>query len=137
MKRYAYLSLVVAALAALALSACGGGEAPARAMTPGAEKFTGLTGDATKGQSNFAATCSACHGLDAKGLPNLGRDLTTSPFVKDLTDAELINFLSIGREPTDPLNTTGVQMPPRGGNPAFTDQDLADVMAYLRTINVP
>lgn len=137
MKRYAYESLLVIALAALALSACGGGGTPARAMTPGAEKYVSLTGDATKGKNDFAATCSACHGPDAKGLPSLGKDLTISTFVKNLTDAEIIHFLTVGREPTDPLNTTGVQMPPRGGNPAFTDQDLADVAAFLRSINNP
>lgn len=31
-------------------------------------------------------------------------------------------------------NTTGVAMPPKCGNPSLTDQDLADVVAYLRTL---
>jgi disulfide bond formation protein DsbB len=46
----------------------------------------------------------------------------------------LILFVTKGRDPSDPLSTTGVQMPPRGGNPALTDQDLADIVAYVRTL---
>ncbi|WP_416201847.1 hypothetical protein [Thermoflexus sp.] len=26
-------------------------------------------------------------------------------------------------------------MPPKGGNPALTDQDLADIIAFIRTLN--
>ena len=123
---------IVAALAAVTLimilAACGGGPAqPTAAPTP--------SGDATKGKTDFAGTCSACHGPDAKGLPNLGKNLVTSEFVGSKTDAELVEFLKVGRPVTDPLNTTGVMMPPRGGNPAFTDQDLADIVAYIRTIH--
>lgn len=32
------------------------------------------------------------------------------------------------------LLTTGVVMPPLGGNPALTDADLIDVIAYVRTL---
>jgi cytochrome c5 len=35
----------------------------------------------------------------------------------------------------DPLNTTGVAMPPKGGNPAMSEQDIADIVAYMRTIH--
>ena len=34
----------------------------------------------------------------------------------------------------DPANTTGVAMPPKGGNPALKEADLADIVAYLRTL---
>ena len=110
----------------LSLAACGGG---------GGAATSGPSGDAAKGAQQFATTCAACHGPDAKGLPNLGKDLTTSTFVKGLSDAELVDFLKKGRDPSDPLNTTGVAMPPRGGNPALTDADLLDIVAYVRTLN--
>jgi disulfide bond formation protein DsbB len=93
-----------------------------------------VVGDASVGETLFQSTCSACHGPDAKGLPNLGKDLTTSVFVRDLDDEELVTFITLGRPLDDPLNTTGVVMPPRGGNPALTDSDLLDIAAFIRTL---
>lgn len=124
--------LVLLALLALFLVACGGdgnggsGEAADEPAAP--------TGDAVAGEGKFQATCSACHGPDAKGLPNLGKDLTSSEFFRDSADAELLAFVKTGRPIGDPANTTGVDMPPKGGNPALTDQDLADIIAFIRTL---
>ncbi|MEO8084045.1 MAG: cytochrome c, partial [Ardenticatenales bacterium] len=78
--------------------------------------------------------CAACHGPDGKGVPSLGKNLVTSTFAKDMTDAELVAFLKVGRDTSDPLNTTGVAMPPKGGNPALTDGDLMDIVAYVRQL---
>jgi mono/diheme cytochrome c family protein len=82
----------------------------------------------------FQGTCAACHGPDAKGLPTLGKDLTTSEFAKEKTDQELLAFIKVGRPVSDPLNTTNVDMPPKGGNPALSDQDLLNIIAYVRTL---
>lgn len=90
-------------------------------------------GDAAAGQKHFS-TCAGCHGPDAKGLPNLGKDLTTSTFVSGKTDAELVDFLKVGRAADAPDNTTHVAMPPKGGNPALSDDDLKDVVAYMRSL---
>jgi disulfide bond formation protein DsbB len=119
-------------LGALVLAACGGdgGGEEADATDEGA-----LAGDVAAGETAFAGTCVSCHGPDAKGLPGLGKDLTTSAFVADNSDTELVEFLKVGRPASDPLNTTGVDMPPKGGNPALDDQDLADIVAYLRSIH--
>jgi disulfide bond formation protein DsbB len=114
-------------LLAASLAACGGGGAPSATTAP--------AGDAANGQTLFAGTCSACHGPDATGVVGLGKNLRTSTFVGDLTDAELVDFIKTGRPSGDPLNTTGVDMPPRGGNPALTDDDLLDIVAYLRSIH--
>ena len=89
--------------------------------------------DATTGQAKFEAACANCHGEDAAGIPGLGKDLTTSSFVKSTTDGELAVFISKGRAVTDPLNTTSIAMPPRGGSLTLTDDDLAAIVAYLRT----
>ncbi len=121
------IGLALLSIMALSLAACGGGGGGSQ---PGA-----VAGDATKGQQVFAGTCASCHGPDAKGLPSLGKDLTTSTFVKDQTDQQLIAFVKTGRPASDPANTTGVDMPPKGGNPALTDADIANVVAYLRTLN--
>lgn len=113
----------------------GGGQADADAGDDEADDDVAESGggDAGHGKEIFVA-CAACHGPDGKGVPNLGKDLTTSTFAKGLTDAELVAFLKVGRDATDPLNTTGVAMPPKGGNPALTDDDLLDIVAYVREL---
>ena len=78
--------------------------------------------------------CAACHGPDARGLPNLGKDLVKSEFVAGLTDEALSEFIKTGRPIWDPLNTTGIDMPGKGGNPALTDEQIAKIIAYLRSL---
>jgi len=87
-----------------------------------------------EGKDLFQQSCSACHGSDGKGLPGLGKDLTTSEFVKGLTDDELLEFVKRGRPASDPQNTTGVDMPPKGGNPALTDDQIKAIITYIRSI---
>jgi disulfide bond formation protein DsbB len=128
---------VVALLAvALLVAACGGGAAKpvGPAVSSDAQKFTNLKGDAAKGKPAYVGTCSACHGPDAKGVTGLGKDLTKSEFAMKLSDADFVLFITKGRPSSDPLNTTKVDMPPRGGNPALKDQDLADIVAFVRTL---
>lgn len=115
-------ALALAVLASLALAACGG--APP-------EPF----GDADAGRGAFVSTCVSCHGQDAKGVTGLGKDLTSSTWILEQTDEELLAFLQAGRPSSDPLNTTGVDMPPKGGNPALSEDDLKNIVAYLRTIH--
>lgn len=116
--------------AALALAACGSGTANATGQQPAAAK-----GDAAKGKTVFEGTCASCHGPDAKGLPGLGKDLTTSEWVSQQTDAQLEKFIKTGRPASDKLNTTGIDMPPKGGNPALTDADIENVIAFVRSIH--
>jgi disulfide bond formation protein DsbB len=40
----------------------------------------------------------------------------------------------VGCSTSDPENTTGVAMPPKGGNPSLSDGDLQNVVAYIRTL---
>jgi disulfide bond formation protein DsbB len=91
-------------------------------------------GDAGAGKVCFEQTCSACHGADGKGVKGLGKDLVTSTFVKGQSDADLLAFIRKGRDPSDPANTTKVAMPPKGGNPSITDQQLADIVAHIRKL---
>ncbi len=125
-KTFTLFALVLAAAALIA--ACGGG-APAATPTP-----EGPKGDPMVGKTNYDATCSACHGPDGKGITGLGKDLTTSTFAIGLSDADLIAFVLKGRDTSDPANTTGVAMPPKGGNPALDETDLLDIIAYIRTL---
>jgi disulfide bond formation protein DsbB len=118
-----YLALLLAAAGLLA--ACSGN---------GSQATPAPFGDPVAGKQAFLSTCIACHGPDAKGVPGLGKNLTTSEFIHSQTDVQMLTFLQSGRPASDPLNTTGVDMPPRGGNPAFSDADLHNIIAYLRTL---
>jgi len=87
------------------------------------------------GQRIFSTTCSACHGFDGKGIPGLGKGVIGSDFINGLNDDQLVAFVVAGRTTSDPLNTTGVAMPSRGGNPSLTDADLHNVVDYIRSLN--
>jgi disulfide bond formation protein DsbB len=91
-------------------------------------------GDPVAGKVVFEGTCATCHGPDATGIEGLGKNLHDNQFVQSKTDEEMIAFIKTGRPATDPLNTTGVDMPPKGGNPALNDDDLANVLAFVRTL---
>ncbi|MBE7529802.1 MAG: cytochrome c [Ardenticatenaceae bacterium] len=122
-------------LATWTLAGCGGGgssNAETAAVAPRGQNVS--SGNVEEGKTLFAGTCSACHGPDGKGVTGLGKDLTTSIFVMERTDAEVLAFLKTGRPASDPLNTTGVDMPPKGGNPALDDTKLMDIIAYLREL---
>ena len=89
---------------------------------------------ASEGQALYMQTCPACHGPDAKGRPGLGKDMTTSEFIASKSDAELVEFIKQGRAIDDPLNTTGVPMPPMGANPALSDGDLLAIVQFIRSL---
>ena len=80
-------------------------------------------------------SCGACHGVDGMGITGLGKDLVDSEFVHGLSDDELVTFIKTGRPVWDAENTTGVDMPPRGGNPTLTDDDILAVVAYIRSLS--
>lgn len=92
-------------------------------------------GNVENGKALYAKTCVACHGANGEGVTGLGKPFTTSEFVIGKTDAELADFMKVGRAVGDPLNTTGVAMPPKGGNPALSEQDLLDLVAFIRTLH--
>lgn len=92
------------------------------------------TVDATYGRKLFLGTCASCHGPGGHGLPGQGKDLNSNEFIKDKNDQQLLEFVKVGRAPWDKLNTTKVQMPPRGGNPMLSDDDLRDVVSFVMTL---
>lgn len=136
---------VVVLLAVMAMAACGGGDdnnegaAPAQQEQPAAEQPAAapaaLVGDASNGGKIFSTACVACHGPEGKGVQGLGKDLTTSEWVAQQSDEQLVEFIKKGRDATDALNTTGVAMPPKGGNPAMSEQEVADIVAFVRSIH--
>lgn len=114
----------------IVVSACDG-SSQASSSTPSSE---GTQEGGANGQELFVSFCSACHGSAGEGIQGLGKPLTTSEFVGDLSDEELLAFIKTGRPVDDPLNTSGVAMPPKGGNPALTDEQLRAIITYIRSI---
>ena len=137
MTRKLNLLLVLLLALSLTLTACGGGGDDQPADKPAAAQPTEppqTAGDATKGKELYATTCVACHGPNGEGVQGLGKPFADSEFLKGQNDDELFAFIKKGRPPGDPDNTTGVDMPPKGGNPALSDDDLRDIIAFLRTL---
>ena len=110
--------------------------APAVADTATQGTELGATADiAPNGEALFRVTCPTCHGQDAKGVPGLGKDMTNSAFIKSQSDAELAEFIKVGRTADDPLNTTGVAMPAKGANVALTDEEILLIVEYMRSLS--
>jgi len=85
---------------------------------------------APDGKTLYQQTCIACHGPAAKGaFPGIP-DLTRKAGPLSKPDAELIaNVLNGYQSKGSPM-----AMPPKGGNPSLTAEDVAAIVAYLRTL---
>ena len=79
-----------------------------------------------RGEAVYRGTCIACHGIDGAGVMPGVSDLTTGALAK--ADAVLIESLRRGIS----MPGAALAMPPRGGNPALTDEDLRAVLYYMR-----
>jgi disulfide bond formation protein DsbB len=132
MRKYTILAFLAVLVLSLALAACGGGGA---AETEGPPPTPTPSGDPVAGKATFDTVCIACHGPGGVGVEGLGKPFTTSEFLLTVNDQELLEFIKTGRPISDPANTTGVDMPPKGGNPALTDEQLTDIIAYVRTLH--
>ena len=140
MKKFLFLMVSLLLIFVLSLTACGSSQSSqnssgSQAQASEPEATQAPAGDPEAGKEKFDLTCIACHGRLGEGVPGLGKDMTASEFIADKTDQELVEFIKVGRDPSDPLNTTGVAMPPKGGNPALSDEDLQDIVAFIRTIH--
>ena len=67
-------------------------------------------------------------------MPNFGKDLTTSAFLSETPDGEFLVFINEGRPAGHPENTTGVDMPAKGGSASLDDEDILNIIAYVRTL---
>ena len=95
----------------------------ARGVTPG---------DPLAGAPAYRGVCATCHGADLGGVQGLGQPLIPSPFITDQSDDDLVTFIIEGRPIDHPDNFTGVAMLPRGGNPSLSNQDIANIVAYIK-----
>jgi mono/diheme cytochrome c family protein len=105
-----------------------GGAGQAEAPVGAVETVCGFAGgNPTHGGAIFAQTCVACHGSDGRGRFAGAPDFTRKGGVLSKPHAVLEAHIKNGfKSPNSP-----VAMPPGGGNPGLTDQDIRDVHAYL------
>jgi ubiquinol-cytochrome c reductase cytochrome c subunit len=81
-------------------------------------------GAATRGGALFAADCSSCHGLDARGVAGRG------PSLRGAGAAAVDFYLSTGRMP---LAHSGIE-PPRS-QPRYDARGRSDIATYLRSLD--
>lgn len=129
-----HLTAICLLAAALFAAGCSSQSAPPQTSAASPVVSGPIAGDPTAGKTQYAGTCVACHGPDARGIKGLGKDLVDSKFVDGLTAQQLAEFVKKGRPTSDPANTTKVDMPPKGGNPALSDQAMADIAAFLKSL---
>lgn len=84
--------------------------------------------DALKGESIYGSTCVACHGAKGNGTIPGVPDFTKKKGVLTKPDQELFENIKNGFQNPGSF----MAMPPLGGNPDLTDQDVKDVIAYIR-----
>jgi len=96
---------------------------------------TALAGIDSVGHDAFIASCSPCHGTQGEGREGLGKALRGSEFVASVSEADLIKFVKTGRPSWDEANTTGLDMPPKGGNPALSDDQIKVIVSYIRNLH--
>ncbi len=103
------------------------------AVSPDAQPAL-LDPEAIKRGKRVYMSCLACHGKNATGVPKVGADLIHSDFIKSKSDDELIAFIKRGRQPGEPDSKMNLAMPAKGGNPALKDNQIQDVIVYLRSL---
>lgn len=93
--------------------------------------------DIVNGELIWNATCRSCHGATGEGVPGQGVPLDDNAYVRNHSDKELVTFVTDGRTASDPETTLFLDMPPKGGNPMLKEQQIIDVVAYMRTLEIP
>ena len=154
-------TLALAVLAVALLAACGAPAAPptattapvaaediARPSNPGGPGGAiKLTGDAKAGADLFVANCKKCHGEEGQGgVNNPGSDDGTVPPLNPIDDTLKSSDLVVYATNLDLFIEHGST--PAGSNPEqkmvawgdekkLTDQQIADVIAYVISLNKP
>jgi mono/diheme cytochrome c family protein len=84
--------------------------------------------DLQAGKAVYGETCVACHGEDGQGVVPGMPDFTDREGSLSKPDSILLENMANGIQNPGAL----MAMPPHGGNHDLTEQDLKNVLAYLR-----
>lgn len=89
----------------------------------------------TEGKTSYGIFCANCHGAAGEGEESFGPPLKQNVFTRGMNDEALLRFIIHGRPVDDPFNISGVAMPPRGGFPSLTDDQIRGIIAYIRVLD--
>jgi mono/diheme cytochrome c family protein len=132
-KRKVWLFILVVVLVAVAMAGCGGKD---KTKTGAAAS---MTGDAEAGREVFIKSCVVCHGVEgAGGVPNAGSKDATIPELKPIdegfsTVASMDKVIEHGALPEG--DSVEKKMPAFGDAGTLKPQQIADVIAYVLSIN--
>lgn len=135
--------------ALLLLAACGGSaavtpdpNAPKPSNPGGTGKALTLTGDAAAGAETFSTICAGCHGVEGKGgvkNPGAAEDVPALNPADEFFNADpavfaanLDLFIEHG---STPEGKPALVMDSYGDKDSLTDQQIADVIAYIISLN--
>jgi mono/diheme cytochrome c family protein len=152
--RITKLTFILVALLALAsiMAACSSKATPAISNEPpnpsnpgGPGEAVNLTGDAAKGADLFSTSCVSCHGDQGKGgVANPGSEDGTVPSLNPIesvfvsSDAKAYATaidLYIEHGSTPEGSNPAKIMPALGDQKALTPQQIADLIAYIISLN--
>ena len=112
--------------ALLLLAACGKQEAaapvPAAAAAPAPAAVTTAVNEA--GKSAFGKTCALCHAAGVGGAPKPGDKADWGPRIAQGTD-------TLYKHAIEGFTGTAGVMPPKGGNPALTDEQVIATVDWM------
>lgn len=119
---------------------------PAVPSNPGGPgNAASLTGDVSRGRTLFGQYCAACHGPEGRiGAPNPGSDDGVVPSVNPIDStianadpkvfaANVDTWIEHGSSPSGPNPL--LLMPRFGEGKMLTDQQIADIIAYVMSLN--
>lgn len=94
-------------------------------------------GDPAKGKAIFEGVCIACHGPNGNamipGVPSFAKnEAAKGKKLSDRSDAQLKESIKTGFP--NPSTPGAPPMPPYGGGAPLNDQQLDDVIAYIRSL---
>jgi ubiquinol-cytochrome c reductase cytochrome c subunit len=118
-RRLLHRALLVLGLALLGLGTV------AMTVTPGASRAQ-RSGDAEHGRELFVSGCSACHGMDARGIPHRG------PNLRGVGALSADFYLRTGRMPLAHPDDVPVR-----AHSVYSAADQADMVAYIASFGGP
>jgi cytochrome c len=149
MKHIRWIILCACVVLAMAAAACGAAVTPdpnaAKPSNPGGTgKALSLTGDPVKGKQIFADKCVECHGEEGKGgIANEGAEEDVpelNPIDSTMVNTDLKVFAANIDVFIEHGSTPGGDSPTRvmlpfGDSNLLQPQDIADVIAYVISLN--
>lgn len=139
------ISIVPSATLAAGTAVPGGDQVPRPSNPGGPGEAVNLTGDAEAGAQVFQTSCTPCHGAEGKqGLPDPGAEAGAVPALNPIDPAlaspdyktfatNLDLFIQHGSTPQG--SNPSMVMPAWGETGALTQQQIADVIAYIIELN--